>query len=72
MKSRKFKEITDDMIGMDDRICNCASKVVDILVALDETKKSSSSVRGIVDSIKKGKTRSDLTEQTKGKGKDIR
>lgn len=32
MKSGKFKEITDDMIGRDDRICNCASRVADMIV----------------------------------------
>ena len=32
LKSRRFKEITDEMIGMDDRICSCASRVADIII----------------------------------------
>ncbi len=32
MKSRRFDEITDEMIGMDDRICSCASRVADIII----------------------------------------
>lgn len=32
LKSRKLKEISDEMIGMDDRICNCASRVADMIL----------------------------------------
>ena len=38
MKARKFKEITDEMIGMDERVCSCASKVIDMIITADDKK----------------------------------
>lgn len=55
MKSRKFKKITDDMIGMDEKICSCASKVVDMIISRGKNKKRKTPLRKIVDSLKKGK-----------------
>ena len=54
MKSKKFKKITDDMIGMDDKICSCAAKVVESILSHDENKENKTSLRKIMDSLKKG------------------
>jgi hypothetical protein len=45
MKSGKFKKITDDMIGMDDKLCSCASEEVDILISRAENEKGKISQR---------------------------
>ena len=52
MKLGKFKKITDDMIGMDDKICSCSSIVGDIIVS-KENKKKKTSLRKIMDSLRK-------------------
>lgn len=54
MKSGKSKEITDDMIGMDEKICSCASKVVDMIISRGKNKKRKTPLRKIVDSVRKG------------------
>lgn len=48
----KFKEITDEMIGMDDKICNCASVVVDMIIA-QENKEEPAPLPALTKSIKK-------------------
>lgn len=52
MKSGKFMKITDDMIGMDDKICSCAAKVVDTIISHGKKKKTS--LRKITESLRKG------------------
>jgi 16S rRNA G1207 methylase RsmC len=46
MKSRKIKKISDDMIGIDERICSCSSIVGDIIVHA-ENKKGKNSLKKI-------------------------
>jgi hypothetical protein len=36
MKRRKNKKITDEMIGMDERVCSCASRVVNMIAGQKE------------------------------------
>lgn len=54
MKSKKLKEITDNMIGTDEKICSCASKVVDTIISRGKNKKRKTPLRKIMDSLKKG------------------
>jgi len=60
MKSSKLKKITDEMIGMDDKICSCSSIVADIIVS-EENKKKKLFLRKIMKSLKNGKKGSNLT-----------
>ena len=52
-KPKEIKEITDDMIGNADRICSCASTVGDLIISMNEGKHKKTSLRKIVDSLKK-------------------
>jgi hypothetical protein len=55
MKSTKSKKITDEMIGMDDKICSCSSIVGDIIISQGENKKSKASLKKIICSLRKDK-----------------
>ncbi len=59
LKSRKFKKISDEMIGMDDRICSCASRVADMILSQEEKAEDRVTLRETADSLKK----------TRGRGK---
>lgn len=62
MKSSKLKKITDEIIGIDDKICSCSSIVGDIIIS-EENKKGKTSLGKIMDSLRKKK-------QEKGKNKE--
>jgi hypothetical protein len=69
MKSGKFTKITDDMIGVDDKICSCSSVVGDIILFHETVKKKKNSLKKIAKSLRRD-GRLLLTEGTKqGKGK---
>lgn len=56
MKSKnpkEAKEITDDMIGNADRICSCASTVVDMIISKNEGKHKKTSLKKIKDLLKR-------------------
>lgn len=56
MKSKNPKEtkgISDDMIGNADRICSCASTVVDMIISKNEGKHKKTSLKKIVESLEK-------------------
>lgn len=55
MKSSKTKKITDEMIGMDDRICSCSSIVGDIILDRNKKSKNKASLKKIMDSLRKKK-----------------
>jgi len=62
MKSSKTKKIndkkiTDEMIGMDDRICSCSSIVGDIILDRNKKSKNKASLKKIIDSMKTEKNR---------------
>jgi hypothetical protein len=54
-KKSKINKITDDMIGMDDRICSCASRIVDTVIS-NNVKMSDpvTSLKTIMSSLKHG------------------
>lgn len=64
MKSRKIKKITDDMIGIDDRICSCSSIVGDIIVHA-ENKKGKTSLKKITKLLRKGQKTADDRKRRK-------
>ncbi len=71
MKSSKFKEISDEMIGMDERVCNCASKVTDMILSPDNNNEGAEGVtaRGnIRRPLKKGKGVKSISNGKKRKG----
>lgn len=53
MKSKKPKEITDDMIGNADKICSCASTVVDMIISKNEGKRKKTSLKKLMDSLER-------------------
>lgn len=56
MKSKnpkETKEITDDMIGNADRICSCASTVVDMIISKNEGKRKKTLLKKIMESLKR-------------------
>lgn len=55
MESSKGKKITDEMIGMGDKICSCSSIVGDIILSQKETKEKKNSLKKIMESLRKGK-----------------
>lgn len=57
MKTRKIKKISDEMIGMDDRICSCSSVVGDIILDRSKKRKNKASLKKILYSMKKEKNR---------------
>ena len=58
-KTKKIndKNITDEMIGMDDRICRCSSIVGDIILDRNKKSKNKASLKKIMDSMKTEKNR---------------
>ncbi len=68
MKSGKFTKITDDMIGVDDKLCSCSSVVGDIILFHETGKKKKTSLKKITESLRKDK-RLHLTGRKK-KGED--
>ncbi len=64
MKSGKFTKITDDMIGVDDKICSCSSVVGDIILFHETVKKKKNSLKKIAKSLRRD-GRLLLTEGTK-------
>lgn len=58
-KTKKIndKKITDEMIGMDDRICSCSSIVGDIILDRNKKSKNKASLKKIMDSMKTEKNR---------------
>lgn len=55
MKASKTKKITDEMIGMDERICSCSSIVGDIILDRSKKSKNKASLKKIMYSMKKRK-----------------
>ncbi len=55
MKKRKLKKITNEMIGMDDKICSCSSIVGDIIIETNERREKKPSLRKITESLRKNK-----------------
>lgn len=62
MKSPKGEKITDELIGMDEKICKCSSIVADIIIVSDKEKEEKTSLSSIVDSIKKGQKKADSAD----------
>lgn len=52
-KPKEIKEITDDMIGNADRICSCASTVVDMIISKNEGKHKKTSLKKVMDSLER-------------------
>lgn len=54
MGKKEFEEITDEMIGLDDRVCSCASRVVDIIASSAE-KERGLPLKELMEVLKEGR-----------------
>ncbi|MDP2279399.1 MAG: hypothetical protein Q8K51_14375 [Nitrospirota bacterium] len=53
VRSKKIKEITDDMIGNADPVCTCAKTVGDMIIYMNKAKQKKLSIKKTLNSLRK-------------------